>query len=64
MLEGSKLRAIRENLGLTISDLHELSGVSKSRISDIENNKANPTQDTLEKLANAMDCKVSDFYIN
>lgn len=49
------LKALRERAGYSIRKLSELSGVSKSVISEIENSKATkPRYETLEKLALAL----------
>lgn len=61
---GSKIREIRKSKKLSIMDVRELTGLSKSTISEIENNNSNPTTDTLQKLANALKVPVSDFFID
>lgn len=49
---GENLKAFRERAGYSIRKLSELSGVSKSVISEIENGKATkPRYETLEKLS-------------
>jgi len=54
------IKAIREALGLTTKQLGERMGVSQPRIIDIEKseNRGTITMDTLERAANAMDCKL------
>lgn len=52
----------REFNGFTQEKLASLSGIRKEQISRLENGKiANPTLLTLEKLASALHCKVSDL---
>ena len=49
------LKAERELRGLSLADIGERTGLSKSAISKLENNKdANPTVNTLTKYADAM----------
>ena len=54
------IKAIREALGLTSAQLGKRMGVSQPRILDIEKSEklGSITLDTLERAANAMDCKV------
>ena len=47
--------------GMNQSDLAKKLGTDQARISLIINGKANPTMKTLEKLANALNCKVKDL---
>ncbi len=59
---GTKIRNIRKSKGYSIMKIKELTGLSKSTISEIENDKSSPTALTLEKLANALDVSVMDFF--
>jgi transcriptional regulator with XRE-family HTH domain len=59
---GEKVRKIRKEKGLSIMDLKEKTGLSKSTISDLENDKSSPTIDTLQKIADALDVDVRDFF--
>jgi len=54
------LKAVREALGLTSTQLGKRMGVSQPRILDIEKSEkaGSITLDTLERAANAMDCKL------
>ncbi len=54
------IKAIREALGLTSAQLGTRMGVSQPRILDIEKSEKSGsiTLDTLERAANAMDCKL------
>ena len=47
---------------LTLRQLQELSGVSKSQINAIENGKANPTMQTLKLLADALGVDLKALY--
>lgn len=48
---GKYLKGLRKNLKLTTRKVQELSGVSDSYISQIENGVRKPSADTLKKLA-------------
>lgn len=48
------LKRAREQAKKTVRELSALAGVPASSITNIENGKGNPTQDTLEKLGNAL----------
>ena len=48
-----RLRAIRKHNGLTLRELSLAAGLSVPFLSNIENDAANPSIDTLRKLANA-----------
>jgi DNA-binding Xre family transcriptional regulator len=49
---GEGLRALREEAGMTLSELEERTGISCGRLSRIETGvAANPTLDTLERIA-------------
>ena len=54
---GKKLKALRKEKGLTLSDVTKLTGLSKTTISDIENNKTRPNLSTIEKLSTILDIK-------
>jgi len=47
----SRLRALRDELGLTIQKLADRSGVSRAMISRIERDESNPTTPVLNKLS-------------
>ena len=61
---GSKLKAIREEKGLTIKKLAEKSGCTTSMISQIEHGKSEPSISMLKKLANALNVNIVDFFID
>ncbi|WP_050900623.1 endonuclease NucS domain-containing protein [Paenibacillus elgii] len=61
---GLELRKIRMSLGLTVRDLQNLSGVSHSYITQIENGKRNtPTPDIIRELAEALRVPYNDLLI-
>ena len=52
----------RAEKDLTLMELERLSGVGKSTINNIENGTESPRLSTLHKLAQALNCKISDLY--
>lgn len=48
----------RKNSGLTQTQLAEKSGIAQGDISNLETGNANPTLNTLQRLASAMDMKL------
>lgn len=48
------LRVVRENRGLSLDQLAELTGVSKSMLRQIETGKSSPTISTIWKIANGL----------
>ncbi len=56
------IRRIRKEKGISQDELARKSGISRQTISNLENNPdAITTTDTLQKIAVALDVKVSDF---
>ncbi len=51
---GQRLRATRLRAGLSQSDLEEISGIPKARLSRYENGHVAPSIHTLERLARAL----------
>ncbi|MGF7056465.1 helix-turn-helix domain-containing protein [Brassicibacter mesophilus] len=62
MAIGANVRRIRNDRNISILKLRELTGLSKSTISDLENDKSSPTVETLQKIANALEVDVEDFF--
>lgn len=56
------VRAVRKEKNLTIVQLAELSGVSKSHISEIETGKQMPTIDVLCRLADALEVEPAALF--
>ena len=57
-----KVWEVRVKKKLTLLQLAELTGISKSTLSDIENLKVYPRIDQLEKIALALDISIEDLY--
>lgn len=53
-VDGKKIQDLRNKKGYSLRVLAEMSGVSKNTIHEIENNRSNPTLDTLNKIARAL----------
>jgi transcriptional regulator with XRE-family HTH domain len=58
----TRLRALREEQGLSLRDLASRSGLAVSFLSKIESGKASPTITSLVKLLDALRVDVSDFF--
>lgn len=52
----------RTKEGLSLRKLSELTGISKTRLNDIENEKRSPTIDELERIANILKVKLESLY--
>lgn len=64
MSVGKNVKKIRKEKGLSILDLKNLTGLSKSTISDLENDKSSPTIETLQKIAKALNVDIKEFFKN
>ena len=51
---GQIIKNIRNSKGYSLNDIREKTGLSKSSLSNIENDVNNPTIDTLDKISNAL----------
>jgi XRE family transcriptional regulator, regulator of sulfur utilization len=58
---GATLQRMRLERGLTLEDLSRTAGVSKSMLSQIEREKANPTIAVAWRLANALGIDIADL---
>lgn len=58
---GANLQKYRLARGLTLDDLSRMAGVSKSMLSQIEREKANPTIAVTWRLANALGLEISEL---
>lgn len=59
----ANLRKYRTKAGISQKQLADSVGTSYPRISEIENGKGNPTLETLEKLAKALNIRAVDLLI-
>ena len=51
---GGKIRTARKNARMTQADVARATGLSRTYLGDIENNRYNPSQATLRKIAAAV----------
>jgi len=51
------IKQARKNEGLTQAALSEITGIPQSELSNLENEKSNPTLETLAKLYEALDIR-------
>lgn len=58
---GNTLKRLRKQRGFSLRKLAELSGLSHSFISDIENYRCNPSIESLQKIASALNVKPHIF---
>lgn len=59
---GDYLKQKRQEMGLSLSGLSKVSGVSKGYLSNLENNHTdNPTLISLEKIAKGLGISASDM---
>ena len=58
---GQALQKLRQARGLTLEDLSRIAGVSKSMLSQIEREKANPTIAITWRLANALGVGIGEL---
>lgn len=59
---GSKIKALRSELKMSIAVLSDITSVSKSMISQIENRKVVPTITVMWKIAKALNVSISYFF--
>ena len=60
---GERIKQIRQSLGWTQDKLAHEAGISKSFLSEIENNKAKVSGDNLLKIANALNASLDYLMI-
>ena len=60
---GNRLSLLRKRKNMTLDELSSKSGVSKSILSQIERDLSNPTVATISRIAEALDEKLSDFFL-
>ena len=61
---GVRIRELRKKRGISGSELARRSGVSKSLISQIENDRANPSVDTIRAIAFTLGVPVFVLFLN
>ncbi|MCL5124509.1 MAG: XRE family transcriptional regulator [Deltaproteobacteria bacterium] len=58
---GAKIRLYRKRKRLSLSRLSEITGIAASNLSSIELNKTSPTLNTLAKIADAFEVRISEL---
>lgn len=62
---GDKIKSIRLNKNISAKKLSESTGLTQAYLSMLENNKRkNPSTEVLQKIADALDVSVNDFFDN
>ena len=61
---GPNVRRLRQERGLTLSQVAERSGLNVGYLSQIENDKASPSLESLAAMASAMDVPITWFLID
>jgi transcriptional regulator with XRE-family HTH domain len=59
---GYAVKTRREELALTQEDLAERAGIHRTYLSDIERGTRNPSLINIERLAAALDCRMSELF--
>ena len=60
---GQRIQFLRKSHSLTLEDLAKKSGVSKAILSQIENDKSNPTLATIWRITQALEEKIYDILV-
>ena len=58
---GTKLRRLRQLKGLSLSDVHQITGISRAQNSRIENGKSDPRMSTVTRLLSCYEATLSDL---
>lgn len=61
---GTKIKTLRENAGISLRKLAELSNIAPSHLSYIESNKTNPTLEKLDSICKALNISLIQFVSN
>lgn len=57
------IKNIRKNKGISLNKLHEMTGVSRAYLYDLENNRRfNPTLFILQKIAEVLEVNIKDLF--
>lgn len=56
------LKQIRKQKRLTLEQLAERTGISKTHINDVENNLKEPSLSIMVRLSKALDVQITDLY--
>lgn len=59
---GKRLKELMDTIGITPTELHQRSGVSRSMADDVIKGKKAPTVDTIQKWCDALGVTLKDFF--
>lgn len=59
-----RIKEIIKEKGISLVTMHEMTGIEKGNLSNIVNNKKNPTVETLEKIADALGVPVFELFVD
>lgn len=59
----TRVKEFRESRGWTVAELSERTGLSESQVNRIENDKREPSMESLQALASAFGCNVVDLLV-
>lgn len=62
MIDGAKVRDIRESRLLSQGSLAELAGISREHLCRIENGYSNVSVQTVDKICRVLDVEVTDVW--
>ena len=62
MVDGAKIKSLREEKGLSGAELGEIVGVGQAMVSHIERNFKRPTAELLKRIADCFEVKVDELY--
>lgn len=57
-----KIWEVRNSKGVSLVELARDTGISKSTLNNYENNKIYPNLLQLERIATALDCRITDLF--
>lgn len=60
---GKVIRAIRQSKKISQEELADICGLHRTYISDVELGKRNVSLENIDKIANALNTKISDIFI-
>jgi transcriptional regulator with XRE-family HTH domain len=58
---GRRVKYLRRSLAMSQSDLAEAAGIRRALVSDVERRTANPTLQSLSRIATALGVKLADL---
>lgn len=53
---------IRQKMALTLRDMENLTGISRSAINNFENGKVSPTMNQMEYIAKNLNVRINDLF--